>query len=345
MSKYNEAELHAIKELDPQGYLNWQLPELDPDLAWYTWLESQVAPPPGMPFLRCDCVAGLRSQSGSQPPWACLIEAQAQFIPRMAVWVMVYLGLLHEDLRFGPHDRDRFQMMAAVLNLTDTTLSTAIDWVPPIKPAAPQAEQQAAPQPEQQATPQAEQQAVPQPEQQSAPQQEQQATPQPEQQSFGVKCKFWVRNAREEKADLTLELIADGKIALCILVWVPVMAGGDDPRVLKRWQEVALLQTEPHMLADYVVLALVFAELVGRKPAWAAVLKEFNVNDSTFLQEIEDKAIKKGLVKGALVGKIQAFQEMLKQPVTPETELRARPEQELDSLLTQLRKQLLANGQ
>src|SRR5436309_1615156 len=120
MSKYNDAELHAIKELDPQGYLHWHLPDLDPDLVWDTWLESQVAPPPGLPFLRCDCVAGLRSRSGSQPPWACLIEAQAQPIPRLGVWVLVYLGLLHEDLRSGPHDRDRFQMMAAVLNLTDT---------------------------------------------------------------------------------------------------------------------------------------------------------------------------------------------------------------------------------
>jgi hypothetical protein len=106
-----------------------------------------------------------------------------------------------------------------------------------------------------------------------------------------------------------------------------------------------MLQTEPHLLADYVVLALVFAELAGRGAAWSAALKEFNVNDSAFLQDIEDKAIKKGLVKGALVGKIQAFQEMLKQPVTPETELRARPEQELDNLLAQLRKQWLANGQ
>ena len=137
MSKYNEAELHAIKELDPQGYLNWHMPELDPDLVWSAWLESQVAPPPGLPFLRCDCVAGLRSQSGRQPPWACLIEAQAQPIPRLAVWLLVYLGLLHEDLRFGPHDRDRFQIMAAVLNLTDTTLATAIDWIPPLPPAAP----------------------------------------------------------------------------------------------------------------------------------------------------------------------------------------------------------------
>jgi hypothetical protein len=300
MTKYNDAELHAIKELDPQGYLSWHLSELDPDLVWYTWLESQVAPPPGLPFLRCDCVAGLHSRSGSQAPWACLIEAQAQPIPRLGVWVLVYLGLLHEDLRFGPHDRDRFQMMAAVLNLTDTPLSTAIDWVPPVKHLALQ----------------------------------------PDEQAVGVKCRFWVRNVREEGADLTLEQIAERKVALCILVWVPLMAGGDDPRVVQRWREVALLQDEPHLLADYVVLALVFAELAGRRAAWAAALKEFNVQDSQIAQQWEDK----GIVKGTLVGKIQAFQEMLKQPLTPEKELRARSEQELDALLAQLRQQWLSNG-
>jgi hypothetical protein len=291
-------------------------------------LESQVSPPQGVPFLRCDCVAGLRSRSGKQAPWACLIEAQAQPIPRMAVWVLVYLGLLHEDLRHGPHDQDRFQMMAAVLNLTDTTLSTAIDWLPPVKPAAPQPEQQPAPQPEQP----------------PAPQPEQQPALQPEQQPFGVKCKFWARNVRQEKADETLEQIAQGKVALCILVWVPVMVGGDDPQVLKRWQEVALLEKEPHLLADYVVLALVFAELAGRQDAWSAALKEFNVKDSQIAQQWEDKGIEKGLMKGALVGKIQAFQEMLKQPVTPEKELRARSQQELDMLLAQLRQQLPTNG-
>ena len=324
MSKYNEAELHAIKELDPHGYLRWQLPELDPDLVWYTWLESQVAPPAGLPFLRCDCVAGLRSRSGRQPPWACLVEAQAQPIPRLAVWLLVYLGLLHEDLRHGPHDRDRFQMMAAVLNLTDTTLATTIDWVPPVPaPALP-------------------------------------SEPRP----FGVQARFWARHVRQEQAEATLEGIAAGRIALCILVWVPLMIGGDDPDVLERWQEVALLQKEPHLLADYVALTRVFAELAGRQAAWTAALKEFNMNDSVFLTEIENQAIErgmakgmakgieqgieqgiaKGLAKGALVGKIQMCQELLRQPVTPETELRTRSEQELDSLLAQLRNQMLSNG-
>jgi hypothetical protein len=56
------------------------------------------------------------------------------------------------------------------------------------------------------------------------------------------------------------------------------------------------------------------------------------VNDSRIAQQWEDK--------GALMGKIQMCQEMLKQPVTPKKELRGRSEQDLDSLLAQLRKQL-----
>ena len=100
---------------------------------------------------------------------------------------------------------------------------------------------------------------------------------------------------------------------------------------------MTLLEKEPHLLADYVELALVFAELAGRQDAWSAALKEFNVKDSQIAQQWEDK--------GIAIGKIQAFQEMLKQPVTPEKELRARPDQELNSLLAQLRRQLQSNGQ
>jgi hypothetical protein len=304
MSKYNDAELHAIKELDPPGYSRWQMPDLDEDLEWYTWLESQVSPPPGMPFLRCDCVAAFRSRSGTRAPWACLIEAQAQPIPRLGVWMVVYLGLLHEDLRHGPHDRDRFQMMGAVLNLTDGVLSTTLDWTPPVvQPASP-----------------------------------------PGGQPLGLQCRFWVRNVREESAEQTLERIAERKTALCILVWLPLMAGGDRPEVLRRWLELILLEDRPHVRADYVALARTFAELAGREAVWFPALKELDMKDSAFLQEVEDKGIEKGLAKGALVGKIQAFQEMLKQPVTTEQELRTLPEQDLAALLAKLRQQLQSNG-
>jgi hypothetical protein len=305
MSEYDEAERHAIKELDPPGYCRWQMPELDADLEWYTWLESQVAPPVGMPQLRCDCVAGFRSRSGQQPPWACLIEAQAQPIPRMAVWVLIYLGLLHEDLRHGPHDRDRFLMMAAVINLTDTTLSTSIDWLPPrASPASGEAPIE----------------------------------------QIGLQCRFWVRDVRKMAAGRELEEIAQGKTALCILPWVPLMIGGHFPEVLQRWQELAKRQEERHVRADYVALALVFAALAGCEAVWSAALKEFDVKESRIAQQWIDRGIEKGLTKGTLVGKVNLCQELLKQPLTPEKELSALPEQDLAALLAQLRQQLPTNG-
>ena len=300
MTKYNDAELHAIKELDPPGFARWQLADLDPDLEWYTWLESQVSPPPGVPFLRCDCVAGFRSRSGDQAPWACLIEAQAQPIPRLGVWVLIYLGLLHEDLRHGPHDRDRFQMMAGVVNLCEAALATNIDWTPPVVAGAGE--------------------------------------------PMGVKCRFWVRNVRQEDAAGTLEDIAAKKTALCVLPWVPLMAGGDRPEVLERWQEVAKLQDKLYLRADYVAIALVFAELAGREAVWAAALKEFDVNDSRIAQQWEDKGIDRGIVKGTLLGQVHLCQKLLKQPMTPEKDLRSLPNKDLEAMLTQLLSQLAAHG-
>jgi hypothetical protein len=99
-------------------------------------------------------------------------------------------------------------------------------------------------------------------------------------------------------------------------------------------------QDRPHVRADYVALARTFAELAGREAVWFPALKELDMKDSVFLQEVEDR----GIAKGTLVGKIQAFQEMLKQPLTPEQELRTLSEQELTDLLAQLRRQLPVKG-
>ena len=78
MADYDDAERHALQEVEPEDQLRWLLEEVDGDLTFFGWLQTQVAPPPGVPQLRCDCVAGLRSRGGTQPPWACLIEAQGR---------------------------------------------------------------------------------------------------------------------------------------------------------------------------------------------------------------------------------------------------------------------------
>src|SRR5262249_12087400 len=121
MADFDDAERHAIQEVEPIDQMAWLLEGVDPDRAVFGWQRTQVAPPPGVPQLRCDCVAGLRSRSGTQPPWACLIEAQGQPLTGMGLWMMIYVGLLHNALRYEGHDR--FQMMGLILNLSEGQLS------------------------------------------------------------------------------------------------------------------------------------------------------------------------------------------------------------------------------
>src|SRR5436309_2248012 len=124
MADFDDAERHALQEVEPEGQLRWLLEEVDEDLVYSGWLQTQVAPPPGVPQLRCDCVAELTSASGSQAPWACLIEAQGQPMAHMAIWALIYLGLLHNVLRH--QGRDKYRMMAVILNLSDGSLSHSI---------------------------------------------------------------------------------------------------------------------------------------------------------------------------------------------------------------------------
>jgi hypothetical protein len=253
MADYDDAERHALQEVEPDDQLHWLLEEVDVDLAFFGWLQTQVAPPPGVPQLRCDCVAGLRSRSGTQPPWACLIEAQGQPLAGMAVWMTIYLGLLHNLLRFD--GRDPFQMMGVILNLSDGELSHTVNWRVPLKqpPAASGAAPLAS--------------VVPSP------------TPAP-----GVSCAFFIKNVRQESAEKTMDRIERGELGLCILVWVSLMMGADRPEIVRRWRELAMRQTQLVLRCHYAVLALVFAEMAGRKQFWQTELEGFNMQESTIIR-------------------------------------------------------------
>src|SRR5262245_33205345 len=102
MGDYDQAERYAIKRIDPPGFLRWLLVGLDADLVFVRWLETQLAPFPGEPNRRPDCVAGFVSHSGTQAPWACLVEPQGQEQADFLVRVVQYLMVLHTELRTGP---------------------------------------------------------------------------------------------------------------------------------------------------------------------------------------------------------------------------------------------------
>jgi hypothetical protein len=275
MADFDDAERHAIQEVEPADQVAWLLEEVDPDLAFFGWLQTQVAPPPGVPQLRCDCVAGLRSLSGTQPPWACLIEAQAQPLAGMAVWMMIYLGLLHNVLRFD--GRDPFQMMGVILELSEGELSHTVLWPVPLRKKTPEAAAAGA----------------------DAGQPASVAAPGP---APGITCVFFVKNVRQESAEKTLERIDRKELGLCILVWVPLMAGADDPNIVRRWRDLALRQKQLHLLADYVALALVFAEMAGleRQRLWETELEGFNVQESTVMRKWRKDGVDEGVQKGTL---------------------------------------------
>jgi hypothetical protein len=258
MADFDDAERHAIQEVEPKDQVAWLLEEVDPDLAFFGWLQTQVAPPPGVPQLRCDCVAGLQSRSGTQPPWACLIEAQGQPLAGMAVWMMIYLGLLHNLLRYD--GRDPFQMMGVILNLSEGELSHTVLWPVPLRKKPPEATAEGA-------------------------ETGQTGSPPSPVQAPGFSCVFLIKNVRQESAEKTLERIDREELGLCILVWLPLMAGADHPEIVRHWCVLARRQTQLHVRADYVALALVFADMAGRKQLWKTELEGFDVQESSVVRE------------------------------------------------------------
>ena len=68
------------------------------------------------------------------------------------------------------------------------------------------------------------------------------------------------------------------------------MRGGDEPAIIKRWIELALLEPDERRRGEYGGLALVFAEAADRKAIWKEALKEWNVKVSQTVLEWQAEA-------------------------------------------------------
>ena len=106
----------------------------------------------------------------------------------------------------------------------------------------------------------------------------------PPEQAPGVACAFFIKNVRKESAAQSLDRIERGEIGLCILLWVPLMAGADQADIVRRWRDLAMRQQQLHLRAAYVTLAVVFAEMAGRTTLWQTGLEGFNVQESKIMR-------------------------------------------------------------
>ncbi len=116
---YDKAARFAAK-LDPEGFLAWVLGLPLDRLGFAGWIDTRGIPFPGEQDRTGDTVARLDVPGGTEPPWAVAVEFQAEPDPLMFGRLLGYLSQIWMQLKPDPERGSRFQVGAAVLNLTGT---------------------------------------------------------------------------------------------------------------------------------------------------------------------------------------------------------------------------------
>jgi hypothetical protein len=104
------------------------------------------------------------------------------------------------------------------------------------------------------------------------------------------------RNMAREDAAATLAAIAEGRVARCLLAFIPLMHGGGEAVIIQQWLALVRADLNSRLRGDYGGLALVFAELAGCHEAWRQALEGWNIMESK--QVLEWMA--QGEARGAL---------------------------------------------
>lgn len=125
---------------------------------------------------------------------------------------------------------------------------------------------------------------------------------------FGTRHRALVWNVADDDAADALEAVANGMASWGVLFWVALMGGGGDETVIARWRDVvAQVVPLPRMRGNMAGIALVFAELVGRRPAWVRGLEGFEMTES----QVVNEWIGQGMVKGELAASRRNLLELL----------------------------------
>jgi hypothetical protein len=99
-----------------------------------------------------------------------------------------------------------------------------------------------------------------------------------------------LRTLRKQDAAGTLAHIAAGAVARCVLPWIPLMHGAGEAGIIEQWKQLAGAEADDRIRADYVGLALVFAELSGIRVQWKSALEGWNVQQSQQVLEWQAEA-------------------------------------------------------
>jgi hypothetical protein len=103
---------------------------------------------------------------------------------------------------------------------------------------------------------------------------------------FGTRHAPLVWNVGEDNAATILEAVAKGELSWGMQFWVALMAEGQHPAVVARWREVVVqVVADRRARGNLAGIALVFAELVGRRAEWQRGLEGFEMTESQVVNE------------------------------------------------------------
>ena len=106
----------------------------------------------------------------------------------------------------------------------------------------------------------------------------------------GLRLQVVQRTLREEDALSTLQGIASGAVARCILPWIPLMHRGAESSIMEVWQRLASAEPHSRWRSDYAALALVFADLADCRQRWRQALEGWNMRESQQVLEWQEEA-------------------------------------------------------
>jgi hypothetical protein len=119
---FDQASRRAAR-LDPAGFFAWLLSSFPAVLRFGRWLDTRSTPPPGRREPTADTVAELHALHEPGPPWLFPVEFQTEPDATMFGRLLVQLGEAWQHLRPDPEPGSRYQLGAAVVNLTGTRQS------------------------------------------------------------------------------------------------------------------------------------------------------------------------------------------------------------------------------
>jgi hypothetical protein len=149
---------------------------------------------------------------------------------------------------------------------------------------------------------------------------------------LGLWFKPLVVNLCREDARRTLTDIADGRVGLSILPWIPMMAGGGEPALIEEWKQVAQREPDAQRRATYRDFALVFAELTRELVNWQRALEGWEMKESQYIKGWLNEGKAQGVVEARRAALLKVLRAKLADPVPEEVSLAVEGTNDPDTL-------------